>query len=155
MYSIIRTNSENADFQSLVSLLDAYLEVINGDSHSFFNQYNQINVLKHTIVLYDADKPIACGAIKQYEDGVMEVKRMYVLNEYRGKGVAQIILSELEKWAAELGNQTCILETARTMTSAVKLYQKSGYEVIPNYGQYKDVAVSICFKKNLNNLKHP
>lgn len=155
MYSIIRTNSENADFQSLVSLLDAYLEVINGDSHSFFNQYNQINVLKHTIILYDVDKPIACGAIKQYEDGVMEVKRMYVLNEYRGKRVAQIILSELEKWAAELGNHTCILETARTMTSAVKLYQKSEYEVIPNYGQYKDVAVSICFKKNLNNLKHP
>jgi GNAT superfamily N-acetyltransferase len=74
---------------------------------------------------------------------------MYVLPEYRGMGIAQSVLQELEKWAAELGYQYCVLETGMKQPEAIRLYEKSGYHQIPNYGQYENVATSVCFRKEL------
>ena len=83
----------------------------------------------------------------------MEVKRMYVLPESRGTGVASEILSALEDWAAESGYEKCILETGKKQPEAIGLYKKSGYEMIPNYGQYAGIENSICFEKQLNKKK--
>jgi GNAT superfamily N-acetyltransferase len=77
----------------------------------------------------------------------MEVKRMYVLPNNRGKGIATTLLWELEKWALELGYMKCVLETGKRQPEAISLYEKSGYQRIPNYGQYKGVENSICFEK--------
>ena len=52
MINIIRTNSQNNDFINLVKELDAYLKIVDGDDHDFYNQYNHIDVLKHTVVIY-------------------------------------------------------------------------------------------------------
>lgn len=79
----------------------------------------------------------------------MEVKRMFTLPEKRGKGLASAILKELESWAKELGYKTTILETCKRQTEAVTLYNKCGYQVIPNYGQYIGIDNSICFEKEL------
>ncbi len=79
--------------------------------------------------------------------GAMEVKRMYTLPEYRGKGIAAAVLNELEKWAAELGCGRCVLETGMKQPEAIRLYEKSGYSVIPNYGQYAGLENSVCFEK--------
>jgi GNAT superfamily N-acetyltransferase len=89
--------------------------------------------------------------MKLFQPGVMEIKRMYTLPEFRGNGAATEILAELEKWAVEIRIDRTILETGKEMRSAVELYRKNGYIVIPNYGQYKDVASSICSKKDLIN----
>jgi putative acetyltransferase len=80
---------------------------------------------------------------------ILAVKRMYVAVEHRGKGIASIILAELEKWAAELGNTKCVLETGIKQPEAIALYKKSGYIIILSYGQYKNVANSVCFEKTL------
>lgn len=144
-----RTTSESADFQSLVQSLDAYLTIINGENHSFFNQYNQINHLKNCIVVYADNEAIGCGAMKVFDNETMEIKRMYVKENYRGKGVAKFILASLEQWAKEMGNKACVLETSKTMLDAVGLYKSFGYLRIPNYGQYIGVEVSICFKKKV------
>ncbi|APG65784.1 MULTISPECIES: GNAT family N-acetyltransferase [Tenacibaculum] len=145
----IRTNSKNQDFKSLVKHLDAYLKITDGDEHDFYNQYNNIDVLKQVIVIYDAKKPIGCGAIKKFDDTSVEVKRMFVSEECRGKGVAQKILTELEIWANELGYKKCVLETGKRQIEAVQFYKKSGYKIIPNYGQYKGLENSICFEKTI------
>ncbi|SMC37197.1 GNAT family N-acetyltransferase [Moheibacter sediminis] len=146
---IQRTNSENKDFQKLVSELDAYLAIRNGDENDFFVQFNQIDLLKHVVLIYQNEIPVGCGAIKEYYSNVMEIKRMFVPQEFRGRGIAQLVLKELENWAKELGFEKCILETGEDMKDAVGLYQKSNYKIIPNYGQYKDVETSICFEKIL------
>jgi GNAT superfamily N-acetyltransferase len=80
---------------------------------------------------------------------IMEVKRMYTLPEYRGKGIASIVLAELEKWAAELGYQKTVLETGKRQPEAIALYEKNNYRQIPNYGQYAGVENSVCFEKEL------
>ncbi|GHA61072.1 GNAT family N-acetyltransferase [Pontibacter akesuensis] len=149
MINIIRTDSGNKDFHSLVALLDRYLQQKDGEDHSFFAQYNKLDKIHHVLVVYKADVPVGCGAIKEYAPGTMEVKRMFVQEQHRGQGIAILVLQELEKWAAELGYTSCILETGRKMPEAVRLYQKSGYTSIPNYGQYAGVESSICMQKVL------
>jgi GNAT superfamily N-acetyltransferase len=149
MLKIIRTSSSNKDFVDLVKRLDADLAERDGDDHAFYHQFNQIDVLKHAVVLYEQQKPMGCGAIKEFNANAMEVKRMYTSPKARGKGFATRILLELEKWAKELSYEKCVLETGKRQPEAIQLYTKNGYNVIPNYGQYKGITNSICFQKVL------
>ena len=149
MLSIKRSNSNDKDFQSLVRQLDAYLAIIDGEEHSFYAQYNKIDMLQHVVVVYQDEIAAGCGAFKHYDDESVEVKRMFVLPEFRGKGVAAAVLNELEKWAAESGYHYTVLETGKRQIEAVKFYQKSGYTMIPNYGQYENMENSVCMKKSV------
>lgn len=150
MIQIVRTNSDNQDFINLVNLLDKDLAIRDGDDHAFYHQFNSIDKIKHAIVIYENNKPLACGAIKEFSTNSMEVKRMYTLPECRGKGFATKVLMELEKWAAELQYEKCVLETGKKQPEAINLYKNNGYQVISNYGQYINVENSICFEKKLN-----
>jgi len=149
MLTLTRTNSDNANFIELVRHLDAELAINNGDQNDFYAQFNKVDSIKHVVVAYWEGQAAACGAVKEYDPGVMEVKRMYTLPEFRSKGIAGRVLVELERWAAELGYQKCILETGKTQTAAIHLYEKSGYKTTPNYGQYAGVENSVCFEKVL------
>ncbi|APZ45736.1 N-acetyltransferase [Polaribacter reichenbachii] len=146
---IIRTNSENQDFINLVKKLDAYLKITDGDEHDFYNQFNNIDVLKHVVLVYLDGIPVGCGAIKKMDESAAEVKRMFVSSDKRGKGIAQKILTELEVWAKELNYKKCVLETGKRQVEAVSFYHKCKYKVIPNYGQYAVMENSICFEKEL------
>ena len=101
MVSLLRANSEHPDFIELVRHLDAELKVRDGDDHAFYNQFNKIDLIRHALVAYLDQTPAGCGAIKLWDDRTMEVKRMYVVPENRGKGIAGAILQSLETWAAE------------------------------------------------------
>ncbi|TXD52808.1 MULTISPECIES: GNAT family N-acetyltransferase [unclassified Polaribacter] len=163
--NIIRTNSKNKDFIKLVKQLDAYLKITDGDEHEFYNQFNTIAILKEVVVLYEGENAVGCGAIKKFDADLLkiksahassvkvknaaEIKRMFVLSEKRGVGIAQKILIELEVWAKELGYKKCVLETGIRQVEAVKFYKKCDYKIIPNYGQYKNMENSICFEKQL------
>ena len=146
---IIRTNLENKDFIKLTKELDAYLKITDEDEHDFYNQFNNTDVLKNIVVIYDDKIAVGCGAIKKFDETSAEVKRMFVSLEKRGSGVAQKILQELEICAKELGYQKCMLETGIRQVEAVKFYKKCSYQVIPNYGQYQGMENSICFEKQL------
>jgi len=147
MTNLVRTNSDNSDFRGLVALLDQDLQIRDGDEHSFYAQFNKVDKIRHVVVAYEHDEAVGCGAIKEYAEGVAEIKRMFVRAERRGRGIAKSILSELETWASELNFSECILETGIKQPEAIALYQKSGYKTIPNYGQYSQVENSVCMKK--------
>lgn len=144
-----RTNSDDPDFIKLVRLLDADLHKRDGEEHSFYAQFNSISTIKHAIVAYEKEVPVGCGAIKLFDSQSMEVKRMFVLPEFRGKGIAGQILKGLEDWAIELQMKKCVLETGKRQPEAIALYTKSGYNIIPNFGQYAGVENSVCFSKDL------
>lgn len=150
MAKLIRTDSSDTDFQGLVKLLDADLRIRDGEDHAFYAQFNKIDALKHALVVYINNKPVACGAFKPFTDSSVEIKRMFVHPDYRGQGIAQQVLTELEKWAAELGNTNCVLETGQKQPEAIQLYLKSGYVRIPNYGQYANMENSVCMQKSLS-----
>ena len=149
MIKFVKTNAKNADFLSLVKRLDAALKITDGVDHIFYSQFNKVDNIKHILVAYDDKVPVGCGAIKAYSDTCMEVKRMFVDETKRGEGLGLEILTRLEKWAAQLGCDSCILETGKRQVDAIALYKKAGYAVIENYGQYSGVENSVCFEKKI------
>ena len=86
-----------------VCLLDLDLAVRDGDQHAFFSQFNKLNKIKQGVLAYVDNQPLGCGAVRAYAPDSVEVKRMFVMPQYRGQGIAQAVLSELEKWAREFG----------------------------------------------------
>ena len=142
-----RTDSSQPDYQALVAFLDADLKIRDGADHAFFAQYNKSDAIQHVIVFYANEIAVGCGALKFFSPGVTEIKRMFVRPESRCQGIASKILNELETWAAELHFTECVLETGKKQPEAIALYLKSGYNRIPNYAQYENVASSICMKK--------
>jgi putative acetyltransferase len=151
MNTTIRTTSENIDFQNLVVLLDEVLRIKDGEDHDFYAQHNTLDKINHVVVCYQDDVAIGCGAFKKLDSNTVEIKRMFVHPDYRGKGIAGTILKELEIWASEFNYTNCVLETGKNNPEAIALYHKSGYELIPNYGQYENIATSVCLKKSILN----
>ncbi len=146
---IVRTDSSSADFRELVLLLDQDLQIRDGAEHGFYATYNKIDSIAHVVVAYENGIAVGCGAIKKYSEQVVEIKRMFVRLECRGRGIAGEVLAELERWGVELGYAEAILETGKKQPEAIRLYQKSGYKLIPNFGQYVGVENSVCMKKVL------
>jgi GNAT superfamily N-acetyltransferase len=144
---LLRTDSNHPAFKQLVTLLDRDLAERDGEEHNFYSQYNTTTTIRHVVIAMENEKAVACGAIKLFEPGSMEVKRMFTLPQERGKGLAALVLKELESWAKELGCYQCVLETGKRQPEAISLYLKCGYEIIPNYGQYTGIENSICFRK--------
>ena len=105
------------------------------------------------LVLRLDGRPVGCGALRPmdeegFEDAV-EIKRMYVAPEVRGRRLAAVILERLEQLAREFGYARAVLETGDRNPEAIRLYERSGYEHIPPYGPYIGSARSVCFSKRL------
>ncbi|RZJ54567.1 MAG: GNAT family N-acetyltransferase [Flavobacterium sp.] len=149
MINIKRTNSDDIDFINLVALLDQDLAIRDGDDHAFYNQFNKTDKIKHAIVYYEDNIPVGCGAFREKEPGKTEIKRMYVHPDHRKKGIASVVLKELELWAAEEGYRYTILETGKKQPEAIALYQKQDYIIIPNYPPYEKMDNSVCMQKTL------
>jgi len=147
MIEIKRRNIDDPDFSSLVKQLDQYLKMIDGEDNEFYTRFNSTLDLSYVLVAYDDAIPVGCGALKNHSMDSIEIKRMYVPQNFRKKGIASLILHELEKWSAELGFIRCVLETGKQQNEAVNLYKKHNYNIIENYGPYKGVSNSICFEK--------
>jgi GNAT superfamily N-acetyltransferase len=146
---ILRTDSANTDFQTLVKSLDATLSEHNGENDDFFAQFNKIDTIKNCIVAYIDNIPAACGAFKPLSEDTVEIKRMFTNPEFRKKGLGSAVVKELENWAAELNFKKAVLETSRDLKNAISVYEKSGFNRIPNYGQYIGVEQSVCYEKVL------
>jgi len=149
MLTLARVTSDNPDFCALVQLLDQELAERDGADSAFYAQYNTLTRIRHAVVAYADGQPAGCGAFKEFEAGAVEIKRMYVAVAHRRQGVAQAVLGELERWAAELGYATAVLETGRRQPEAIALYQRSGYQLTVNYGQYVGIENSVCMCKPL------
>lgn len=150
MLHLARTTSDNPDFRGLVRLLDQDLQVRDGADQVFYAQFNKLDKINHVVVAYHHDEFVGCGAIKEFANELMEIKRMFVQPAYRGQGIAQAVLAELERWTHELHYTGCVLETGKRQPEAIRLYQKSGYKLIPNYGQYVGVENSVCMQKEIS-----
>jgi len=144
-----RTNNNNPDFLSLIKLLDADLALRDGDLSPIYFKHNQLQPLDTVVLAYINHAPVGCGCFKAFDATSVEIKRMFVNPGERGKGIATIILKELETWAAEQGYTNAVLETGKKNPEAVAMYKKQGYTIINNYYPYINMPTSICFSKRL------
>jgi GNAT superfamily N-acetyltransferase len=149
MIKLKRTNSDDTDFKNLVILLDQDLKIRDGEDHTFYNQFNKTDQIKHVVVFYENDVAVGCGAFREKEKDTVEIKRMFVHPDFRKRGIASQVLAELERWAKEAEYHYTILETGKNQPEAINLYQKLGYAIIPNYPPYEKMENSVCMKKTL------
>jgi GNAT superfamily N-acetyltransferase len=85
------------------------------------------------IVGFDGSEPVCCGGVKRLDQRTCEIKKMYVVPERRGKGVARALLKALEGRAAELGYQIARLDTGPKQPRARGLYESEGYAEIADF----------------------
>ncbi|MGW8374515.1 GNAT family N-acetyltransferase [Streptomyces sp. ODS28] len=109
------------------------------------------------LLAYDDDgRPVATGGWRAreadeegYADGDAEIKRMFVVPEAQGRGLARKILAELEADARATGRVRMVLETGTKQPEAIGLYTSSGYEPAEKFGVYRFEPESRCFAKRL------
>ena len=112
--------------------------------------------LGHFVVGYVDGVPVACGGWRAHDvaehslrPGDAEIKRMYVAETMRGRGLARLVLASLETAAREAGRKRMVLETGLRQPEAIGLYQSNGYARIDNFGVYRHHPESLCFAKDL------
>ncbi|MGO4771038.1 GNAT family N-acetyltransferase [Flavobacterium sp. W22_SRS_FK3] len=147
---VVHTTSENHDFIFLYGTFDTFLWERYSELKTDYWNNNVIEFTPNVVVVYLENKAVGCGCFKQYNDTTAEFKRMFVLPEARGLGLAQLIIKEVEKKAIEDGFKVLILETLYKQIEAITLYQKVGFEIIDNYEPYVGLTNSICMSKNIN-----
>ena len=101
------------------------------------------------LVAFDGATPVGCGGLRPIDASHGEIKRMFVVPERRGAGVAEAILGALESAARERGWSRLVLETGLEQRAAVRFYERAGFHEIPRFGYYVDAELSVCFEKSL------
>ena len=151
MMQIKITNGQDKDFIRLCHALDGFLnELVDGEENrAQYIPYNTLDDIHDVLVAYENNTPIGCASFKRYDDKSAEVKRVFVKEEYRGNQIGRQLMEFLEQLARDKGYSYLILESGEPLVAAMRLYRSLGYAVIPNYGQYVNMADSVCMKKKL------
>jgi GNAT superfamily N-acetyltransferase len=93
--------------------------------------------------------PAGCGGWRSFGDGVAEVKRMYVEPASRRRGIAALVLAELERSAAAAGHRQLVLNSGDRQPEALALYDRAGYTPVAGYGVYADSPGAVFLGKEL------
>jgi putative acetyltransferase len=104
------------------------------------------------LVVVVGGRAVACGAWQALDDGVAEIKRMYVRPAFRGAGIGRQLIVALEEEALAADRPIVRLETGTYLPAAIALYRSLGYLPIPTYGEYVGNPFSVCFEKRLGAL---
>jgi GNAT superfamily N-acetyltransferase len=85
------------------------------------------------VAIYDGERPVAGGGVKRVDADTGEIKRMYVVPDLRGQGLARTLLGALEDLARDLGYSRVRLDTGNKQPHALALYLSAGYSEISDY----------------------
>jgi GNAT superfamily N-acetyltransferase len=94
-------------------------------------------------------EPAGCGAWRAYPRGGVEIKRVYVAPGFRRRGLAHVVMAELEATAARAGHRSVVLNTGDKQPEAVALYGRLGYTPVPGYGVYACSPDAVFLGKDL------
>jgi putative acetyltransferase len=99
-------------------------------------------------VLYVDGMAAGCGALRPSGEAA-EIKRVFVGEAWRGRGLSRRMLAHLEAEAVGLGYRRAVLETGPQQPEALALYRSAGWRETAKFGQYSDDPLSLCFEKAL------
>ncbi len=144
----IFTDEKDERFLKLVSELDrGYYERI-GDELSKYDSYNEFKNPHVVILAFDNDLAVACASYRVLDNDSVEFKRVYVKKDYRKRGIAHNIITQLEKLVVKNNFRYSYIVTGKNNHAAIKLYEKLNYKLIDNFGQFIDDDTVICMKKD-------
>lgn len=141
----------STDFVLLCDELDKFLNgAIGGeDRREKYKKFNCLDTMDYVVAAYDNEIPVGCAALRKFSDDTVEVKRVFVREEYRGRNIGGKILDNLIIYSKGLGYGYMILETGDFLKASVRLYSRYGFEKIPNYGAYVGMPESLCMGRSL------
>lgn len=84
---------------------------------------------------------IGMGGVRRVRDGVCEMKRVYVRDAAKGAGLGRQLVERLMAEARDFGYRTMLLDTAPTLTTAIGLYERLGFQPIPAYPEVEVPAI--------------
>lgn len=90
------------------------------------------------LVVLDDDKVIGSGAVRKFDGATAELKRMWLLEDYHGKGIGYQVIVRLFDFSRTKGYQRIILQTSPEQTRAIAFYKKLGFREIPCYNDKPD-----------------
>jgi GNAT superfamily N-acetyltransferase len=102
------------------------------------------------VLLVEAGRTVAGGGIRRLDPCSGELKRMWTAPTHRRRGLARLVLAELEDAARERGFRRLLLETGPAQPEAIRLYASAGFELIPGYGRYRDEPDCLSYAKYLD-----
>jgi putative acetyltransferase len=141
---------DDADLHELIALLDEGMLKLYPAEGIFGVDFSSPIVKEMTFcVAYVNGTPAGCGALKPLGEGTAELKRFFVEQSFRGRGIASLILDFIEGKAREAGVTLMKLETGPKQPEAIGLYKKFGYRKIEPYGEYIGCEHSYCMEKKL------
>jgi GNAT superfamily N-acetyltransferase len=143
---------DSADARRLIEALDAHLASRYPPEQRFGPNLKPAQIAPGlgTFVVARADgRAVGCGAVRLLDPTTVEVKRMYVDPEMRGRGVAKEILAHLEAAGRELGARRAVLETGIYQDEAIGLYRRAGYTEVACWGEYTTSPTSVCYEKRI------
>jgi putative acetyltransferase len=141
---------ESPDARRLIDALDAHLASRYRPEQRFGPNVKpaQLAAGLGTFLVARVDgRAVGCGAVRLLDPATVEVKRMYVEPEVRGRGVAKELLAHLEAAGRELGARRSVLETGIYQDEAIGLYRRAGYTEVDCWGEYASSPTSVCFEK--------
>ncbi len=146
---IRQVTAQSEDFRALAAQLDAYYFTLVGDIQLKYAEPNRPENMNALLVAYAGETPVACGAWKTIDAETAELKRIYVLPEYRRQGVATAMIRALEDSIVSTGRRKLILETAVDTSSSHQLYLSLGYKLRDYYGSPAGADNCLCFHKEI------
>lgn len=121
-----------------------YSKIVGKQNRTGFIPYNLSGSISDVVIASVDGVDAGCAGLKKYNDTDVEIKRVWVEPEYRGKHIATEMMDMIEHRAREMGFERAVLQTRPIMTDAVGLYEKRGYVLIDNYPPYDKLEGAIC-----------
>jgi ribosomal protein S18 acetylase RimI-like enzyme len=141
---------DDKDLMALINELDKELQTRYPKEGIFALDFNNPKINTATfVVAYSGNIPVGCGAILPMCRECVELKRFFVSNAHRRKGIASGILLLLESEAKKQYYSIIKLETGPNQPESLHLYKKFGYYEIKKFGEYINSKYSICLEKKL------
>ena len=141
---------DTADASALVEELEAHLaQFYPSESRHGFSVEKLIAQGVAFFVARSDGVAAGCGGIMLVGTEYGELKRMYVRPQFRGLGLAKLMLDHLADYARSHGVTTLRLETGIHQHAAIGLYERAGFQQIPPFAEYTNDPVSRCYERRL------
>ena len=148
---IVPERPDTADARMLIAELEQHLAPYYPATSR--HGYSVEKLIRQGVAFFIArvdDVPAGCGGVQFFGTEYGELKRMFVRPQFRGLGLAKLMLQHLEQHTREHGIQLLRLETGIHQKEAIGLYERMGFQSIPPFGEYVDDPLSRFFEKRIN-----
>ncbi len=146
---IVEVSINNHDFHNLIKKLDKTLGNNKVEEQDEYSKHNKVDKLDKVILFNDGKNFVACGAYKRFDDESIEIKRIFVDENSRKKGIGRKVVEFLLNDSKNNNYKYALLETGSEQVEAINLYKKLGFLPTKNFGPYTNLSNSLCFKKIL------